>query len=187
MMTELQIFKNDEFGEVRTTIINGKPYFCGSDVARALGYSNPKKAVTDHCEEGGVTTCSLTDSLGRKQEAKFITEGNVHRLIVSASKQSRNKDIQNKAKKYASWIFDEIVPSVRANGYYAMPGVQVPDFREIPIGDLASYLRIQRTVMKDLGKSQKEIATEFKKVSLQFGINLSDNFDELPFEQESLF
>ena len=187
MMTELQIFKNDEFGEVRTTIINGKPYFCGSDVARALGYSNPKKAVTDHCEEGGVTTCSLTDSLGRKQEAKFITEGNVHRLIVSASKQSRNKDIQNKAKKYASWIFDEIVPSVRANGYYAMPGVQVPDFRDIPLEALASYQRIQRTVMKDLGKSPKEIATEFKKVSLQFGIILSDNFDQLAFEQESLF
>jgi len=47
-MAELQIFKNDEFGEVRTTIIDGKPYFCGSDVAKALGYSNPKKAVTDH-------------------------------------------------------------------------------------------------------------------------------------------
>ena len=57
-MAELQIFKNDEFGEVRTTIIDGKPYFCGSDVAKALGYSNPKKAVTDHCEEDGVTTCS---------------------------------------------------------------------------------------------------------------------------------
>lgn len=186
-MRELLIFKNDEFGEVRTTTIDGKPYFCGSDVAKALSYTNPKKAVTDHCEEDGVTICSLIDSLGRKQEAKFITEGNVHRLIVSASKQSRNKDIQNKAKKYASWIFDEIVPSVRANGYYAMPGVQVPDFREIPIGDLASYLRIQRTVMKDLGKSPKEIATEFKKVSLQFGINFSDNFDQLAFEQESLF
>lgn len=186
-MTELQIFKNNEFGEVRTTIIDGKPYFCGSDVAKALGYSNPKKAITDHCEEDGVTTCSLTDSLGRKQEAKFISEGNVHRLIISASNQSRNKDIQNKAKKYASWIFDEIVPSVRANGYYAMPGVQMQDIRDTPLEALASYQRIQRTVMKDLGKSPKEIAAEFNKVSLQFGINLSDNFDQLAFEQESLF
>lgn len=66
-------------------------------------------------------------------------------------------------------------------------GISVLDFREIPIGDLASYLRIQRTVMKDLGKSAKEIATEFKKVSMQFGINLSDNIDQLAFEQESLF
>ena len=187
MMTELQIFKNDEFGEVRTTTIKGKPYFCGSDVAKALGYSDVHKALKQNCDKDGWATCLVNDSLGRKQEAKFITEGNVHRLIVSASKQSRNKDIQNKAKKYASWIFDEIVPSVRANGYYAMPGVQVPDFREIPIGDLASYLRIQRTVMKDLGKSPKEIATEFKKVSLQFGINFSDNFDQLACEQESLF
>jgi len=61
------------------------------------------------------------------------------------------------------------------------------DFRDIPLEALASYQRIQRTVMKDLGKSPKEIAAEFKKVSLQFGINLSDNFDQLTFEQESLF
>lgn len=108
-------------------------------------------------------------------------------MIISASNQSRNKDIQNKAKKYASWIFDEIVPSVRANGYYAMPGVQMQDIRDTPLEALASYQRIQRTVMKDLGKSPKEIAAEFKKVSLQFGINLSDNFDQLAFEQESLF
>lgn len=65
--------------------------------------------------------------------------------------------------------------------------ISVSDFREIPLEALASYLRIQRTVMKDLGKSPKEIATEFKKVSLQFGINLSENFDQLAFEQGSLF
>lgn len=186
-MAELQIFKNDEFGEVRTTTIEGKPYFCGSDIAKALGYSDVHKAIKQNCDDDGWVTCLVIDSLGRKQEAKFITEGNVHRLIVAASKQSKNKEIQNKAKKYASWIFDEIVPSVRANGYYAIPGIQVPDFRNIPLEALASYQRIQRTVMKDLGKSPKEIATEFKKVSLRFGINLSDNFDQLAFEQESLF
>ena len=185
-MAELQIFKNDEFGEVRTTIIDGKPYFCGSDVAKALGNSDVHKAIKQNCDEEGWVTCrTLTN--GGEQDVKFISEGNVHRLIVAASKQSKNKEIQNKAKKYASWIFDEIVPSVRANGYYAIPGIQVPDFRDIPLDALASYQRIQRTVMKDLGKSPKEIATEFKKVSLQFGINLSDNFDQLAFEQESLF
>lgn len=66
-------------------------------------------------------------------------------------------------------------------------GISVPDFREIPLDALASYQRIQRTVMKDLGKSAKEIATEFKKVSMQFGIKLSDDFDQLAYEQESLF
>lgn len=66
-------------------------------------------------------------------------------------------------------------------------GISVPDFREIPLDALASYQRIQRTVMKDLGKSAKEIATEFKKVSIQFGIKLSDDFDQLAYEQESLF
>ncbi|MCR0260009.1 Rha family transcriptional regulator [[Clostridium] innocuum] len=66
-------------------------------------------------------------------------------------------------------------------------GLSDSDFRDIPLEAFASYQRIQRTVMKDLGKSPKEIATEFKKVSIQFGINLSDNFDQLAFEQESLF
>ncbi|MCR0363671.1 Bro-N domain-containing protein [[Clostridium] innocuum] len=97
-MAELQIFKNDEFGEVRTTIIDGKPYFCGSDVAKALGYSDVHKAIKQNCDEEGWVTCrTLTN--GGEQDVKFISEGNVHRLIVAASKQSKNKEIQNKAKK----------------------------------------------------------------------------------------
>ena len=167
-------------------LVDVKPYFWVIYVAMALVYSYVHKAIKQNVDEEGWVTCrTLTN--GGEQDVKFISEGNVHRLIVAASKQSKNKEIQNKAKKYASWIFDEIVPSVRANGYYAIPGIQVPDFRDIPLDALASYQRIQRTVMKDLGKSPKEIATEFKKVSLQFGINLSDNFDQLAFEQESLF
>lgn len=185
-MAELQIFKNDEFGEVRTTIIDNEPYFCGNDVAKALRYANPQKAVRDHCEIEGVNELFYPTE-GGNQMMKFISLSNVIRLIVAASKQSKNGDMKEKAKKYERWIFEDIMPSIHKNGYYAMPGVQVPDFRDIPLEALASYQRIQRTVMKDLGKSPKEIATEFKKVSLQFGINLSDNFDQLAFEQESLF
>ena len=53
LMNDLQIFKNEEFGEIRTIEINGKPYFVAADVAKSLGYSNPRKAIIDHCK--GVT------------------------------------------------------------------------------------------------------------------------------------
>lgn len=61
-MNDLKIFENSEFGEIRTVEIDGKPYFVATDVARALGYSNPRKAVNDHCK--GVTKCDTPTSSG---------------------------------------------------------------------------------------------------------------------------
>ena len=70
-MNQLQIFKNETFGEVRTIEEQGKIVSCGSDIAKALGYTNPQKAVKDHCREDGVTFCSVTDNIGRTQQAKL--------------------------------------------------------------------------------------------------------------------
>ena len=63
----IEIFKNDEFGEIRTLQVNDKTMFCGSDVAKALGYVNTKDAIIKHCKEDGVAFCDFIDSLGRKQ------------------------------------------------------------------------------------------------------------------------
>lgn len=71
-MNELQIFNSEEFGEVRTIEIDGKPYFVGSDVAKALGYSNPRKAILDHCK--GVTKRDTPTSSG-VQSMSYINEG----------------------------------------------------------------------------------------------------------------
>ena len=79
-MNELMIFNNPEFGEIRTIEENGKVLFCGKDVAEALGYSDPKKAIARHCHGG--TKRPLTDSLGREQEAVFIPEGDIYRLAA---------------------------------------------------------------------------------------------------------
>ena len=180
-MAELQIFKNDEFGEIRTTTINHKPYFCGSDVARALGYANPQKALRDHCEVDGVTTCSLIDSLGREQEAKFITEGNVHRLIVSASRQSKSKDVQERAKKYANWIFDEIMPSIRKDGYYSLPGNEKAyQPKATSAGEVASLLKPVIRVMERQGSRPYKVAQQTEKTLNQFGIDTIPDFVEEP-------
>ncbi len=110
-MNELQIFKNEQFGEIRTVEQNGKVLFCGVDIAKALGYTNPQKAINDHCKDDGVTFCSVIDSLGREQQAKFINEGNVYRLITHSKLPS--------AEQFEGWVFDKVLPSIRRHGMYA--------------------------------------------------------------------
>ena len=108
-MNSLQIFNSEEFGQVRTVEINGKPYFVANDVARALGYKRPADAVTAHCK-GSVKHRYLTD--GGEQELKVIPEGDIYRLTVRSKLPS--------AEKFEKWVFDEVIPSIRTNdGYIA--------------------------------------------------------------------
>ena len=87
-MNELQIFENPEFGEIRTVELDGKPYFCGKDVAGALGYAIPKDAIAAHCK-GAVKHRTLTK--GGEQELNFIPEGDVYRLITHSKLPSAEK------------------------------------------------------------------------------------------------
>ncbi len=112
-MSDLQVFTNKQFGEVRTIEENGNVLFCGADVARALGYSNTKDAIIRHCR--GVVKHDLTDSIGRKQEAAFIPEPDLYRLIVKSKLPS--------AEQFERWVFDEVLPSIRKHGAYVTPAV----------------------------------------------------------------
>lgn len=109
-MNALQIFKNDQFGEIRTVEENGTVLFCGKDIALALGYSDTKKAIVQHCQENGVAIYPLIDSMGREQQAKFINEGNVYRLITHSKLPA--------AEQFEHWVFDEVLPTIRRNGAY---------------------------------------------------------------------
>ncbi len=117
MENKLQIFSNQEFGEIRIVTIGDRTYFVGVDIARALEYSEPHKAVTAHCRDGGITY-PVTDSLGRQQETKVIPEGDLYRLIVKAADQSKNITIKEKAERFERWLFDEVLPSIRKHGAY---------------------------------------------------------------------
>lgn len=110
-MNELQIFNNEEFGQVRTVEIAGKPYFVANDVAKALGYAVPKDAVARHCK-GALKRRYLTD--GGKQEMKMIPEGDMYRLITHSKLES--------AERFESWVFDEVLTALRKTGSYGMPG-----------------------------------------------------------------
>lgn len=107
---ELQIFNSTQFGELRTAEIEGKIYYCGNDVARALGYANPRKALNDHCK--GVTKRD-TPTNGGVQPLSFIPEGDVYRLTA------RSKLPQ--AEKFESWVFDEVLPQINHTGGYRVP------------------------------------------------------------------
>jgi len=107
-MNELQIFNNSEFGEIRTVEIEGKPYFYANDIAKALGYASPKDAITRHCK-GAINHRYLTN--GGEQEARFIPEGDIYRLVIKSQLPS--------AERFESWVFDEVIPSIRKTGAYA--------------------------------------------------------------------
>lgn len=104
---EMTVFQNAQFGEIRTLDENGKVLFCGSDVAKALGYSNPRKAVRDHTRGG---TKRSTPTTSGEQEMQFIPEGDVYRLITHSKLPA--------AMEFEAWVFDDVLPSIRRNGGY---------------------------------------------------------------------
>lgn len=106
-MNELQIFSNPQFGEIRTIEENGRVLFCAKDVAVALGYKRPADAITAHCK-GSVNRRLPTN--GGEQDAKFIPEGDIYRLAAKSELPG--------ADEFESWIFDEVIPSVRRTGGY---------------------------------------------------------------------
>lgn len=110
-MNEVKIFESEEFGSVRTVEEDGKMLFCGSDVAKALGYTRPNDAVNDHCRIDATSKRrTIIDRLGRKQEALFIPEGDVYRLIAHSKLPA--------ADQFERWIFDDVIPTIRKTGGY---------------------------------------------------------------------
>lgn len=108
-MESLTTFTSAEFGDVRTIVNGSKAVFCAKDIASALGYTNPNKAIVDHCR--GVTfRYPIQDALGRTQETRFIEQPDVLRLIVSSKLPA--------AERFEAWVFEEILPSVLNHGGY---------------------------------------------------------------------
>ena len=112
-MNELMIFENPKFGNVRTITENSKTLFCGKDVAAALGYAKPQNAVTAHCR------CALKRGIPHPQapdktiEMLFIPESDIYRLAAKSELPG--------AEEFESWIFDEVLPSIRKHGAYMTP------------------------------------------------------------------
>lgn len=108
-MNEIAIFQNPEFGEVRTITEDGQTLFCGSDVAKALGYSNAPDALKRHCK--GIVKRDTPTNSGI-QQMLFIPEGDIYRLAAKSELPG--------ADRFERWIFDEVLPSIRRTGSYSV-------------------------------------------------------------------
>lgn len=164
-MNELQIFENPEFGKVRTITENGKTLFCGSDVAKSLGYKRPNDAITAHCRGTvkrriGVETSKKADGTPAIQQIEmlFITEGDVYRLVARSELLG--------AEKFESWIFDEVIPSIRKTGSYSIQSTNpyanmVPkSFSEALF--LAAKLAQENEALKEENEIQRQVIADYQ-------------------------
>ena len=141
-MNEIMIFTSTEFGEIRTFKENNKVLFCGSDITKALGYGNASAALNRHCK--GITKRDTLTN-GGIQALLFITEGDVYRLIAHSRLPS--------AERFESWIFDEVLPTIRkTGGYVANEDVFVETYLPFADEPIKQLFRIQCRVINQLNE-----------------------------------
>lgn len=160
----LTIFNNELFGEVRFIQVDGKPYAVGSDVAKALGYARPTKAIQDHCKgvlkwDMGVVTGEKSTGEDAIQNVKMsvIPEGDIYRLIIRSKLPS--------AEKFESWVFDEVLPQIRMTGGY-IPVKEEDSEQEI----LAKALQIMNKTLekKDLIIQQQQATLQEQQPKVEY-------------------
>ena len=163
-MNKLQIFKSSKFGTIRTLEEDGKAFFCGNDVASALGYKRPKDAVAAHCK-GAVKRRTLTD--GGEQEMNFIPEGDVYRLAAKSELPG--------ADDFEKWIFDDVLPSIRKHGAY-----MTPETLEKVLCSPDTIIQIATALKQEQEKSKAlEAVNSSLVVQNQIMAPKADYFDEL--------
>lgn len=149
-MNELMIFKNEEFGQIRTVEIDGKPYFVGKDIANSLGYSNPRDAISRHCK-GVVKHDSFKEG---GQNISLIPEGDMYRLITHSKLES--------AERFESWVFDEVLPTLRKTGSYEMPKKKPTHKEKLP--SVNQMVKNIKGALNDAGVDSKYIAAEIIRI-----------------------
>lgn len=148
MQNEIKIFNNPEFGEIRTVMIEGEPWFVGRDVANALGYAKPQNAVRNNVdEEDARIEGTLTN--GGEQRTIVINESGLYSLIFGSKLES--------AKKFKKWVTSEVLPSIRKTGVYGR--VQIPQTTDGKIALLAQG----HTELREEIESVKQDLDDFKR------------------------
>lgn len=111
-MNEITVFNNDEFGSIRTLIIENEPWFVGKDVAEVLGYQNGSRDINRHVDDED-KLCTKIEYAGQKREVTIINESGLYSLILSSKLPN--------AKKFKRWVTSEVLPSIRKTGSYSKP------------------------------------------------------------------
>lgn len=150
-MSNIQIFNNPDFGTVRTLDNDGTVLFCGADIAKALGYSNPSKALNDHCKGDLTKRYPITDSLGRTQDAIFIPESDLYRLVFGSKLPT--------AEKFTDWVTETVLPSIRKHGAYMTPEtLQAAILNPDTMIQLCQQLKTEQDKNKALSEENAKLA-----------------------------
>lgn len=166
-MNEIQIFNSPQFGEIRTaTDDNNEPLLCASDVCKALGYENPRKAVSDHIDDPDVTKRYAWVTTGTKadgSEAKrqtlmtFVNESGLYSLIFGSKLES--------AKQFKRWVTSEVLPEIRKNGGYIRGNVD-----ETPEELMARALAVAKQTLERVERERQQLASTNENQRIQLGI-----------------
>ena len=165
-MDELQIFRNPEFGEIRTIEVDNEPWFVGKDVAERLGYSNPQRAIRNYVddEDKGVTEMVTP---GGKQQLPIINESGLYSLILSSKLPN--------AKQFKHWITSEVLPTIRKHGAYMTPEtLQAAILNPDTMIQLCQQLKAEQDKNKVLQTENSQLV-----VDKQIMQPKADYFDEL--------
>ena len=159
-VNELQIFKNEEFGEVRTVIIDNEPWFVGKDVAEALGYKNTRQALSTNVmsEDKGVHS---VDTPSGTQQMTIINESGLYALIFGSKLDS--------AKRFKHWVTSEVLPSIRRSGSYqkSLTPEQMMRIQLEMIDDVSGRVtKLENTMNIDYGQ-QRVLEKEVAKVVIE--------------------
>ena len=159
-MNGLQIFNNEEFGQIRTVAIDNEPWFVGKDVAAALGYSNTRDALRVHVDNEDKNTVAIYDGNKGNPNQTIINESGLYALIFGSKLPN--------AKKFKRWVTSEVLPTIRKTGSYDTP--KVPPVKNLR--DVVDYIKIIKETASNNGCSDDEISEIVEKVSDQFGVQL---------------
>lgn len=157
-MNELQIFNSEEFGDIRTVTIENEPWFVGKDVATALGYSNPQKAVRDHISEEDRGVNEMDTPSGR-QNLAVINESGLYALIFGSKLES--------AKRFKRWVTAEVLPAIRKTGSYQKPMTTAEQIQLLAQGNVELKEKIE-AVNDDLQEFKRDmplLALECQKIT----------------------
>ncbi len=176
MENKMQVFTNSEFGEVRTLTIDNEPWFVGKDVAEVLGYEKPRNAISAHVDEEDKKDAPIQGTLGGTQSMTIINESGLYSLIFSSKLP--------KAKEFKHWVTSEVLPAIRKTGTY---NIEPYKSKRTSAGEVASLIKVIKTVMKDQDSPAYKIAEMTQMVCQQFNVELPEQFVVKPLYEQLAF
>ena len=159
MSKEIQIFKNEQFGQIRTLMKDGEPWFVGKDIAEALGYSNTRDALDRHVDDDDKNTVVNPDGKRGNPNMTIINESGLYSLILSSKRET--------AKAFKRWVTAEVLPSIRKHGEYVSPRKA-----QQRLGEVNSAARIIRQTLKEAGMAPQFVAVAMKSLYAPVGVEI---------------